>query len=118
MRGRRSPEAGVALTAVIISIVLVSLVAASALSLGYHQRVLTKKAVSSRTKAYYFAQAGLVDAREIIRKDAGGNFATPSYNPAPYTLDVDGDGDADVTIDIGAVNGTTGYRTVEATGHD
>ncbi len=107
---------GLALTLVILIIFMVTLVSAAALSLGYNQRLLAKKAVGSRTRAYYYAKAGLVDALELLRKDPGGNFTDPDFDPAPYTLDIDADGNADVTIDISAEDPSTRRRTIQSTG--
>lgn len=107
---------GIALTLVIIIIVSVSMVTAAALTFGYNQRLAARKVVSSRTEAYFFASAGLVDAGEAIRRDAGGNFADPAFNPAPYSLDVDGDRVDDVTVDIGPRDPATGLRRILATG--
>lgn len=104
------------MTVVIMIILMVSMLASAALTVGFHHRTLAKKAVGSRTQSYYFAQAGLVDAQEALRKDPGGLFVDPSYDPAPYTIDVDADGVADATVDIGPRVAATGYRAIRSTG--
>ena len=78
---------GLALTLVILIILMVTFVGGAAMSLGYNQRLLVKKAVGSRTRAYYYAKAGIVDAFELLRKDPGGKFTDPKFDPDPYTLD-------------------------------
>lgn len=109
-------QKGLALTLAIITAVLVTALAAAALSFGYNQRILTKTAVGGRTLAFYYAKAGLVDAQELLRTDPSGDFGDPTYDPPPYTLDVNGDGASDVTVDISARDGTTNLRTIQTTG--
>lgn len=107
---------GLALTLVILIILMVTFVGGAAMSLGYNQRLLVKKAVGSRTRAYYYAKAGIVDAFELLRKDPDGEFTDPTFDPAPYTLDVDEDGNPDVTVDISAIDPVTQYRSIQSTG--
>ncbi len=92
---------GFALSIAIITIVLLATLAVSVLMLGFHQRRIVRT-VTHRTQAYYFAQAGLVDARERIRRNqAPDNFTNNAFDPPQYSLDVDGNGVNDVLVDIG-----------------
>ena len=87
--------------------------------LGYNQKKLSDAAGGRRAKIYYRAQAGVVEANWRIRENIGGNFTTPAYDPAPYSIDVDGDTVNDCTIDIGPVtNAATKQRAIASTGLD
>ena len=107
---------GLALSVVILIALMVMTIAGAALSLGYNLRLLAKKSVSGRTAAFYYAKAGMVDAFELIRKDATGEFADPAFNPPAYEIDVNGDGTADAAVDISARSVTTRRRTIQVTG--
>jgi Tfp pilus assembly protein PilX len=122
---------GMALTIVMITLILLSLVAAYALNLSYNQHKLFQSSTGKRVKIYYAAQAGAVDAEWRIRTNAvaatcsgacnswsssGGDF-TAAGSTASYALDIDGDGVNDVVVAIGAVN-ANGLRPIDSTGID
>ncbi len=119
-------EGGFVLTAAIIFILMLVFLAAFVLNVGYNQRVMTNNVGLVRARAYYRAQAGVVDANARIRINyvtglvagagsTGTSFLDPGYNPAPYHLDLDMNpptfsaaasipADYDVTVDISAVD--------------
>ena len=99
---------GIALTLVIMIVIMVSVLAAAAMTLGYNQKRLSDATVSNRTQGFYYAQAGIVDAQWRIRNNAlknkagvdvitgdvgstGSDFTTASFNPKAYCLDLDSD---------------------------
>ena len=106
------------MTIVIIVIVIMAFLATLITTLGYNQRKLSDSAGGRRAKIYYQAQAGVIEARWRIRENIGGNFTTDAYDPAPYSIDVDGDGTNDCDIDIGPANPVTKQRAIVATGKD
>jgi Tfp pilus assembly protein PilX len=117
-------QKGVALTLVIIVTLLLTILAGAALSTSFNQRKLSSKAVGSRSKNYYAAKGGLVDAFERLRKnDTTGltpaapvnGFDDPTYNPKAYTVDVGG---LSVSVTISEVVSATGLRTVQATSNN
>ena len=141
MSGISKKEGGFVLTAAIMFIVMLALLAGFVLNAGYNKRILANNVGITRTRAYYRAQAGVVDAAARIRLDyttglTSGSFTNPAYNPAPYYLDLDANPPTlsaapftgyDVTVDISAVdrdnNGNpvsplTGRRIIEVTGKD
>jgi len=111
-------DKGAILTVVIMVIVLLTLLAGYTLNFAYNQKRLTDRSSGAHLKAYYRAQAGVVDAQWRLRTDPGGLFAAngPAYNPPAYSLDIDGDGVNDVTVDIGAT--TAQGRLIESIGRD
>ncbi len=119
---RRPNDKGIAMTLVIVIIIILTMLAAYVTSLAYNQRRVTDTAGGGRAKIYYRAKAGVVEANWRIRTNytAGltpGSFLIPTYDPAPYTIDVDEDGTADCQIDIGPADGT-GKRAINSTGLD
>ncbi len=135
MKIRLHSKSGIALTVVIIILAILAMMAGYILSLGYNRRRVVDAASGTRAKIYYRAQAGVHDATVRIRKNyaftapgnvgpmltdigsVGADFSNPGYNPAAYTIDVDGDGTQDTRIDIGVVNGS-GQRPIVSTGLD
>ena len=126
---------GIALTVVIVTILLLATLAVSALTLAYNYRRVSQVTVATRARAFYAAQAGVVDARERIRKGScpacQGICATctqsclpscvyenPAYAPIPnpYKVDIDGNGSNDVAVTISTRDATTGLRTIQAIG--
>ncbi len=108
---------------VLIVLIMLALLAVYIASFSYNQRVFMDRNSSQRIKIYYRAKAGVVNAHWRIRTNytaglsPGGSFATDAYDPAPYSLDVDGDGVYDTTVDIGPVtNAATKQRAINATG--
>jgi len=108
---------GFALTAVIIAILLMVTLAAAALRLASNIRQVQDHFFVGRTRAYYYAQAGTVDAQWRIRNNLFGEYG-PNDDPPPYSLDVNGDGLMDVTVDISAEDPTTHLRQISATGRE
>lgn len=114
---------GVAMMVVIMLIIMLALIASFVASLSYNQRRLVDASSGKRIKIYYAAQAGLVDANWRIRTDyttgltPAGSFATATYAPNPYFIDVDENGTNDVKVTIGAVN-TNGLRPIDSVGLD
>lgn len=118
-------NSGVAMSVVIVSILLLSVLAAAALTFGFHQRKLAESASGTRTQNFYLARSGSIDADERLRTDNGLTYAAdpdcdntardPDCDPEPYNLDVDGDGTPDVVVDISATDSGTGLRTVNST---
>ena len=125
-------DKGMALTVAIIIIILLGLLAGYMTQMGYNQRRLADTAGGRRAKAYYRAQAGLVDANWRIRTNytgtttytgsalnPPGSFAVDAYNPNAYQMDLDGDGSNDVDVDIGPVtNALTKQRDIRSIGLD
>ncbi len=119
-------EGGFVLTATIVFIMMLVFLAAFVLNAGYNQRVMANNVGVTRAKAYYRAQAGVVDANARIRTNyvtglgvgtgsSGTSFLDSGYNPAPYHLDLDQNPPTfsnaasiptgyDVTVDISAVD--------------
>lgn len=125
MKYHRLSEAGIALSIVIVSILLLSILAASALTFGFHQRKLAQQASGDRTEKFYRAKAASIDADERMRTNFGLSFfsdgcsspvsiSNPNCKPLPYYLDVDGDDKLDVRINISKPDPITGLRTVES----
>jgi hypothetical protein len=124
------------MTIVMMIIVVLTLLAGFAVNYGYNKRRILDVSSGRRDIINYRAEAGLVDALTRIRLNAtaglspAGSFLTPTYDPAPYQLDVDGGGtvnattkicsaDCDVEVDIGPVtNALTGARSINSTGLD
>ena len=119
----RNSEQGAALTVAIMAVIMLTAVAGYSLTLAYHQKKLMDTVSGKRIIAYYRAQAGVVNAYWRIRTNyttglsPAGSFATDSYNPDPYSIDVDGDGTPDTTVDIGPKNVATGLRPIDSTGN-
>ena len=126
MKANLRSQRGIAMTVVIVAILLLSILAASALTFGFHQRKLSQQASGDRTQKFYIAKSASVDADERMRTDSGltyaGNpdcsesegIANPDCKPLPYYLDVDGDGKLDVRITISLPDSETGLRTVQS----
>ncbi len=106
---------GIALTLAIIMILVMIVLGIVALSLAYNYRTLSDSISVSHTRAYFRAQAGIVDARWRIRNNIGVDFRVATNTLGPYSLDIDGDGVNDVTITIGAAN-AQGLRTISSQG--
>ena len=96
-----------AILVALMFVLLFSVAAIFAVNVGYQQKNLTETVVDLRAVKYYKAQAGLVDARERIRKDqliaawAGVDPAPRSFTnanwpgtPVSYYLHID-DANAD-----------------------
>ena len=115
--GAHKRPAGFALTATVIAILLMVILAATALLLASNMRQIQDRFLAGRTRAYYYAQAGTVDAQWRIRTNLGDEYG-PADDPPSYTVDVNGDGRADVTVDIGAEDPSTHLRQISATGHE
>ena len=121
-------EGGFVLTAAIIFILMLVFLAMFVLNAGYNQRVMVNNVGVTRARAYYQAQAGVVDANARIRTNyviglvgdtahgsTGASFLDPGYNPTPYHLNLDANPltfsaaasvptGYDVTVDISAVD--------------
>ena len=121
-------ENGFILTVAILFIIMLVSLAGFVMNAGYNQKKLINSVGPTRTKAYYRAQAGVVDAQARIRLNyvtglvadaangsTGTSFSDPGYNSAPYHLDLDQNPPAlsaagtiptgyDVTVDISAVD--------------
>lgn len=122
---------GAVLTIVIVVIIMMVILVGAVLSLAANQRRAADNLAAHHARAYYRANAGLVDARWRIRVNetaeiGGGDFTDPTFNPAPYYIDIDNDvvdttlddGD-DVRVDISAVGANqAGVRTIDAHGYE
>ncbi len=126
---------GIALTVVMIVLGILVMMAGYIFSLGYNRKKITDAASGTRAKISYRAQAGVYDATTRIRKNypflspgsvnpmgtdpgsVGADFSNPGFDPAAYTIDVDGNGTMDARINIGAVNGS-GQRPIDSIGLD
>lgn len=119
---------GAALTVVIIVIIMLTLLSAFAMNMGYNRQRLMKLNGASKAVAFYRARAGVVDAYWRLQNNIGppnGANGAPPNQPGfftgwpgavgPYTLDVDGDGSLETTVNIGAV-GANGLRNISANG--
>lgn len=106
------------MTVSIILVIIMALLATFVTVLGYNQKKLSDSIGGRRAKVYYRAQAGVTEAGWRIRENIGGNFTTDAYDPAPYSIDVDGDTINDCTIDIGTANVITKQRSISSTGLD
>ncbi len=111
-------DKGVALSLVVIIVIILGLLATFVTMLGYNQKKLSDAAGGRRAKIYYRAQAGVTEAGWRIRENIGGSFTTDTYDPAAYSIDVDGDTVNDCTIDIGPANAVTKQRAIASTGLD
>ncbi len=117
-------QSGLALTLVMVILMLLAATGGYVINLSYNQKRFLDSTSGNRIKAYYWAQAGIVNANTRIGENytggllggGGTNFNEPSYDPAPYALDMDGDGVNDVTVDIGTKDASTGLRPIVATG--
>ena len=113
---------------VTVIIVMLGILTGFITQLSYNQKKISDAASGRRAKLYYLAQAGAVEASWRIRVNrttaltnngTGTSFTDDGYNPAPYSIDVDGDGTMDTTIDIDAVVTTAlKNRPVRAAGCD
>lgn len=110
------------LSFVIIVLIILMLLGFYVTNLAYNYSRTMGIFQSDRGAAYQHSQAGIVDATERIRKnlaaDIGGGpngFNDPTFNPAPYHLDLDANPPTpstaaarpngyEVTVDIGPVN--------------
>jgi len=115
---RNLNDKGIAMTFVIIIIIILAFLATLVTVLGYNQRKLSDSAGGRRAAIYYRAQAGVIEASWRIRENIGGSFTTDTYDPAPYSIDVDGDGTDDCDINIGPANAVTKQRSIVSTGRD
>ena len=118
------------MTIVIIIVIVMAFLATLVTMLGYNQRKLANAAGGRRVKIYYRAQAGVVEADWRIRENyllnpalvntgGGASFTDDTYDPAPYSIDIDGDAVNDVTIDIGPkIGGVSGRRAISSVGLD
>lgn len=135
MKMQSKDKKGIALTVVIIILAVLVMMAGYIFSLGYNRVKITNAASGDRAKISYRAQAGVYDATTRIRKNypytspgnvnpmgtdpgsVGTDFLNPGFDPAPYTIDVDGNGVMDARIDIGRAN-ASGQRPIVSTGLD
>jgi len=125
---------GMALTAVMITLILLSLIAGYTMTLSYNNQKAYRTVTGTRIKAYYAAQAGAVDAQWRIRTGymtctapACTNWTVGAFpgvvsfsNPlffVGYKLDIDGDGVSDVSVIINPVDGN-GLRPIISEGID
>lgn len=106
---------GAALGIVVVLTTIIVLVGTYVLSAGYNQTKQIDAVGIQRTKTYFRAQAGVVDALWRIRTNAAapagptGSFATDNYDPNPYYIDIETNttsstqtvGTSDVMVDIG-----------------
>jgi Tfp pilus assembly protein PilX len=112
------------MTIVIIVIIVLGLLAAYVTQLGYNQSRLSSTSGARRAKMLYLAKAGVVEASWRIRENytvglTPGSFLVDGYDPAAYSIDVNGDGTNDCSINIGPVtNAATKQRQIQATGLD
>lgn len=116
---------GVAVLMAIMYLLLFSMAAAFAISVGYQQKLTTETVVGGRVKDYYFARAGMVDAFERLRNKStppgsACGLSVDACDPPVYYINLGTDtahaapsvaGD-NVSVDISAVDGTTKLRTV------
>jgi hypothetical protein len=109
-------QKGIALTIAILMIICSSILAGYALQAGWNMRRIQVSSGSKRDRTYWYAKAGVVNARWRIRTNVGGQFTNPAFDPAAYTLDVNGDAVNDVSVDIGPV--VNGLRQIDSTGLD
>lgn len=112
----RTAQKGVALTIAIMMIICSSILAGYAMQAGWNMRRIQIRSGSRRDRIYWFAKAGVVNARWQIRTNVGGQFNNPAFDPAAYLLDVNGDATNDVSVDIGPV--VNGLRQIDSTGLD
>ena len=121
MRALLKNSKGVALTVVFVVLVMLTLLSALIMSLGYNRkRLITLQGL--QVKTYYLARGGVVDAYWRLQNNIGpppavppstGFFDDPTVTLA-YDLDVDGDGRNDTHVSISDRNGGTQRRTVSA----
>ena len=119
---------GFVLTVAIIFIIMLALLAVFVLNAGANKRIMADNVGATRARAYYRAQAGVVDAQARIRMNyttglvadtahgsTGTSFTDNNYNPTPYHLDLSTNPPTlstaavipagyDVTVDISAVD--------------
>jgi len=110
-------DRGAALTLAIVVAMILSVLAAVALTLGYNYRRLRDGLTVIHAASHFRAQAGLVDARWRIRNNIGGDYTVAAFDPAAYQLDIDGSGNNDVTVDIGPADGN-GLRPISSVGRE
>lgn len=120
-------QKGVALTIVIIFTMIIALLAGYILSLSYNKTQLVNSVGVKRTRTYYRAQAGVVDAFWRIRVDKPplgvGSFKDPVFAPPPYFIDIDANAvtadrtaASDVEVVISPVDPATKLRRIESIG--
>ena len=135
---KKLDQSGAALGVVIFFTTMIIFIAAYVLSLGYNQTKQVNAVGTQRTKIYFRSQAGIIDAMWRIRTDTpppagpSGSFATASFDPNPYYIDIDHDTysatevtdtvdptkNSDVKVDIGTRNAATSLRSIDSTGLD
>lgn len=122
---------GVALLVVIVMISILSLLAGYMLTLTYNQRKLGLGISGNNLKAYYRAQAGVVDAQWRLRSQYTGDIGGGGFPATAFTYDIDLDSNTvhienaanpttandDVRVTIAAADGN-GLRQITATGFD
>lgn len=126
---KKLDQKGAALGLVVVFTILIVFIGAYVLSAGYNQTNQINAVGIQRTKIYFRAQAGVVDALWRIRTDtippgSSGSFATDSFDPPAYYIDIDLNaatsskttGVSDVMVDIGPKDASSGLRTIAATG--
>src|SRR5690348_3628790 len=92
---RLEKDNGIAMTVVLVFAMIALTLVGYVLTLSYQQTKLVNAVGIKRSKAFYRAQAGIVDAFWRIRADkappgSAGSFATASYAPT-YYIDIDTD---------------------------
>ncbi len=125
-------QKGIALTIAIIFIIATMGIIALLLNMSFDYRSLSDRVSSTKLKAFYAAQAGIVDAYWRIRtnttSDWGGglSFANSGWDPPVYFLDMGANPPtfsltqqpgSDVRIDIGLPD-ASGVRAMAAKGFD
>ncbi len=93
-------EKGVVLTVVIIVTLMVVLIAGYVMTMAYNQKRLSNAVSGRRIRAYYRAQAGVVDAQWRLRTNTttglvasplssgARDFNNPLFDPLPYSLNL------------------------------
>ena len=116
-----------ALTIVIIFTLIIALLAGYILKLSYNKTQLVNTVGIKRTRTYYRAQSGVVDAFWRMRVDKPalgiGSFKDPAFAPPPYFIDIDTNtvtvdrtAASDVEVIISPVDDATKLRRVESIG--
>ena len=115
MRPLLKNSKGVALTIVIVVLIMLTMISAFIMSLGYNRARLIKLGGSSQAVSYYLARGGIVDANWRIHNNypTGVKDYTDPATTDNYTLDVNGDGVPDTRVTISA-RAANGLRTVTA----
>ena len=120
-------EKGMALTIVIVITLIIVLLAGYILNLSYNKTRLVNTVGVKRTRTYYRAQAGVVDAFWRIRvnkpAEGAGSFKDPAFAPPPYFIDIDTNtvtadrtAASDVEVIISPMDDATKIRRVESIG--